>query len=229
MSRRLDQIESSHQDHHPIGINIDEKAPHASQTVQVLPLGTSHGIPFHISDHCETALPPAATVSPPIVPIIDDIRLVEQENWVERLESRRRQIRLQDESLTWEDTNGISVASLFVKFFMSDIEHYSGVGCPKIHLRLYSTIMRAHGLDDAQLVPLFLMSLSRAAQRWFASIEPSRLRTWEDVAHEFLTQFASSDNIDVSRRELEAIKQSPDEFVSSFVGHQMAKVAGMVD
>ncbi|KAL6350755.1 hypothetical protein AAG906_028223 [Vitis piasezkii] len=34
------------------------------------------------------------------------------------------------------------------------------------------------------------MSLSGAAQRWFASIEPSRLHTWEDVAHEFLTQFA---------------------------------------
>ena len=77
MSKRLDQIESSHQDYHPIGINIDEKTPHASQTVQVLLLGTSHGIPFHISNHCETALPPAATVSPPIVPIIDDIRLVE--------------------------------------------------------------------------------------------------------------------------------------------------------
>ncbi|RVW82829.1 hypothetical protein CK203_051199 [Vitis vinifera] len=34
MSKRLDQIESSHQDYHPIGINIDEKTPHASQTVQ---------------------------------------------------------------------------------------------------------------------------------------------------------------------------------------------------
>ncbi|KAL6339829.1 hypothetical protein AAG906_034917 [Vitis piasezkii] len=29
------------------------------------------------------------------------------------------------------------------------------------------------------------MSLSGAAQRWFASVEPSRLRTWEDVAREF--------------------------------------------
>ncbi|RVW37702.1 hypothetical protein CK203_117361 [Vitis vinifera] len=28
------------------------------------------------------------------------------------------------------------------------------------------------------------MSLSGAAQRWFASVEPSRLRTWEDVAPE---------------------------------------------
>ncbi|RVW62232.1 Transposon Ty3-I Gag-Pol polyprotein [Vitis vinifera] len=42
---------------------------------------------------------------------------------------------------------------------------------PRIHLRLYSTVMRAHGLDEAQMVMLFPMSLSGAAQRWFASLE----------------------------------------------------------
>ena len=75
VSRCLDQIESSRQDHHPVGINTDDIVPHVPQTAQVFPLGTSHGIPFHISNH--SALPPAAIVSPPIVPIIDDIRLVE--------------------------------------------------------------------------------------------------------------------------------------------------------
>ncbi|KAL6327381.1 hypothetical protein AAG906_019071 [Vitis piasezkii] len=73
------------------------------------------------------------------------------------------------------------------------------------------------------------MSLSGAAQRWFASVEPSRLRTWEDVAHEFLTQFAFSADIDVSRRELEATRQRPEESISSFVTRWRAKVAGMVD
>ncbi|RVW79195.1 hypothetical protein CK203_045183 [Vitis vinifera] len=112
---------------------------------------------------------------------------------------------------------------------MPDIERYSGIGCPKIHLRLYSTVMRAHGIDDAQLVALFPMSLSGAAQRWFASVEPSRLCTWEDVAREFLTQFAFSADIDVSRRELEATRQRPDESISSFVTRWRAKVAGMID
>ena len=32
VNRRLDQIESSHQDHHPVGISTDETVPHASQT-----------------------------------------------------------------------------------------------------------------------------------------------------------------------------------------------------
>ena len=125
--------------------------------------------------------------------------------------------------------DGIPAASLPAKFRMPDIERYSGIGCPKIHLRLYNTVMRAQGIDDAQLVALFPMSLSGVAQRWLASIEPSRLRTWEDMAHEFLTQFAFSADIDVSRQELEAARQKLDESISSFVSHWRAKVAGMID
>ena len=49
------------------------------------------------------------------------------------------------------------------------------------------------------------------------------------MAHEFLTQFAFSVDIDVSRRELEAIRQRPDESISSFVNRWRAKVAGMID
>ena len=86
---------------------------------------------------------------PPIVTTIDYTRLVEWEARVERLESRMRQIRLEDGSLTWDDRDGIPAASLPAKFCMPDIERYSGIGCPKIHLRLYSIVMRAHGIDDA--------------------------------------------------------------------------------
>ncbi|KAJ9683815.1 hypothetical protein PVL29_016354 [Vitis rotundifolia] len=228
VSRRLDQIESSRQDH-PVGISTDDTVPYVPQTEQVLPPRTSHGVPFHISDHCETAPPSAAAVSPPIVTTTDDTRLTEQEARVERLEARMRQIRLQDGGLTWDDRDGIPAAILPAKFHMPNMEPYTGIGCPRIHLRLYSTVMRAHGIDGAHLVALFPLSLSGVAQRWFASVEPSRLRTWEDVAHEFLTQFASSADIDVSRRELEATRQRPDESISSFVSRWRAKVAGMID
>nr|CAN60758.1 hypothetical protein VITISV_015048 [Vitis vinifera] len=229
VSRRLDQLESSRQDPHLAGVVTDETIPHASQTAQTRPPGVSLSTPFHLADHYETIPPPTVTVPPPMVPIIGDTRLAEQEAKVERLESMMRQIRLQDEGLTWDDRDGIPAASLPAKFRMPDIERYSGIGCPKIHLRLYSTVMRAHGIDDAQLVALFPMSLSGAAQRWFASVEPSRLRTWEDVAREFLTQFAFSADIDISKRELEATRQRPDESISSFVTRWRAKVAGMID
>ena len=95
-------------------------------------------------------------------------------------------MRTSDGAITWKDFDGAPVSNLPTKFRMLEIERYMGIGYPCIHLRLYSTVMRAHGLDDAQMVMLFPMSLSGAAQRWFASLEVSRRRTWDDLAQEFL-------------------------------------------
>ena len=95
-------------------------------------------------------------------------------------------MRVSDGGVGWDDFDGLLVASLSAKFRMPEIERYTGIGCPLIHLRLYSTVMRAHGLDEAQIIMLFLMSLSGAAQRWFASLDVSRRRTWDDLAQEFL-------------------------------------------
>ena len=100
---------------------------------------------------------------------------------------------------------------------MLEIERYTGIGCPCIHLRLYSIVMRAHNLDEAQMIMLFPMSLSEAAQRWFAYLDVSCHRTWDDLAREFLRQFAFNTVINVSRRELEALRQSPNETVTSFI------------
>ena len=125
---------------------------------------------------------------------------------MDRLEQKLRQMRASDENVTWEDFDGTPVASLLAKFRMLEIERYTGIGCPRIHLRLYSTVMRAHGLNEAQMVMLFPMSLSGAAQHWFASLDASRRRIWDDLAQEFLRQFAFNTVIDVSRRELEALR-----------------------
>ena len=78
------------------------------------------------------------------------------------------------------------MASLSAKFRMLEIKRYMGIGCPHIHLGLYSTVMRAHGFDEAHMIMLFLMSLSGAAQRWFSSLDVSRRPTWDDLAQEFL-------------------------------------------
>ena len=78
------------------------------------------------------------------------------------------------------------MASLSAKFRMLEIKRYMGIGCPRIHLRLYSTVMKAHGLDEAQMIILFPMSLSEVGQRWFASLDMSGCRTWDALAQEFL-------------------------------------------
>ena len=95
-------------------------------------------------------------------------------------------MKILDKAITWEDFDGALVASLLAKFRMPKIERYTGIGSPHIHLRLYSTVMRAHGLDEAQMVMIFPMSLSSATHHWFASLDVSCRRTRDDLAQEFL-------------------------------------------
>ena len=83
---------------------------------------------------------------------------------MDRLEQRLMQLRTSNRAVTWEDFDGAPVASLSAKFRMPEIERYMSIGCPCIHLRLYNTIMKAHGLDEAQMIMFFPMSLSSAAQ-----------------------------------------------------------------
>ena len=121
------------------------------------------------------------------------------------------------------------MAALPVEFRMPDIERYTGIGCPRIHLQLYSAVMRGHRLDEAQMIMLFPLSLSGAAQRWFASLDPSRRRTWADLGQEFIRQYSFNTVVDVSRRELEALRQRPDESVTSFISRWREKIAQIID
>ncbi|KAJ9705886.1 hypothetical protein PVL29_003815 [Vitis rotundifolia] len=131
--------------------------------------------------------------------------------------------------ISWDDTDDVPVATLPVGFEMPDIERYTGVGCPRIHLRLYSAVMRALGLDEAQLLILFPLSLSGTTQRWYASLESSRRRTWEDLAQEFLRQYSFSSDTSVTRRELGSLRQGLDESVSSFISRWREKIAEMTE
>ncbi|RVW78015.1 Retrovirus-related Pol polyprotein from transposon 17.6 [Vitis vinifera] len=175
---------------------------------------------FTLHSQTEVALPPVTVPTP---------TSEDPHARMDRLEQGLRQLRTSDRAITWEGFDGVPVASLPAKFRMPDIERYTGIGCPRLHLRLYSTVMRAHGLDEPQMITLFPLSLSGAAQRWFTSLEASRHRTWDDLAQEFLRQFSFNTVVDVSRRELEALRQRTEEFVSSFISRWRGKIAEIID
>ena len=79
------------------------------------------------------------------------------------------------------------------------------------------------------MVMIFPMSLSGVTQRWFASLDVSRLRTSDDLAQEFLRQFAFNTVIDVLRRELEALRQRSEESVTSFIFRWREKISLVID
>ena len=99
----------------------------------------------------------------------------------------------------------------------------------RIHLQLYNAVMRDHRLDEAEMTMLFPLSLSGAAQRWFASLDPSRRRTWADLGQEFIRQYSFNTIVDVSRRELEALRLRPDESITSFISRWREKIKQIID
>ena len=113
---------------------------------------------------------PHSVVAP--VPIINDTQAS-----IDRIEQRIGSLHVLDGVIGWDGYDDLPMAALPVEFRMPDIERYTGIGCPRIHLQLYNAVMRGHRLDEAQMIMLFPLSLSGAAQRWFASLDPSRSRT----------------------------------------------------
>ncbi|WJZ81199.1 hypothetical protein VitviT2T_001052 [Vitis vinifera] len=164
-------------------------------------------------------------VPPPPPPLIVD----DTQACIDRIEQRMRSLHVSDGIMGWDGYDDMPVATLPAEFRMPDIERYTGIGCPRIHLQLYNTVMHEHRLDEAQMIMLFPLSLSGAAQHWFASLDPSRRRTWADLRQQFIRQYSFNTIVDVSRRELEALRQGPDETVTSFISRWREKIAQIID
>ena len=118
----------------------------------ILPVQIPTAQTLHTISHDQTAVIP---------PMVTPVTIIEDpHSRMDKLKRRIGQMRDPDEMISWDDPDDVPVATLPVDFRMPDIERYTGVGCPYIHLRLYSIVMRALSLDEAQLLTVFLLSLS---------------------------------------------------------------------
>ena len=99
--------------------------------------------------HGQTQTTPHAVIAP--APIIDDTQAC-----IDRIEQRIRSLHVPNGVIGWDEYDDLLVAALLVEFRMPDIERYTGIGCPRIHLQLYNAVMREHRLDEAHMIMLFL-------------------------------------------------------------------------
>ena len=53
---------------------------------------------------------------------------------IERIEQRVRSLHVTNGVMSWDGYDQLPVAALPIEFGMSDIERYTGIGCPHIHL-----------------------------------------------------------------------------------------------
>ena len=66
---------------------------------------------------------------------------------------------------------------LTLKFKISNVEKFDGIGNPKQHIRRYISITKMKGLDDKQTLYAFPLSLTGGALRWYYNLDPSKLRS----------------------------------------------------
>ncbi|XP_077251880.1 uncharacterized protein LOC143891126 [Tasmannia lanceolata] len=97
------------------------------------------------------------------------------------------------------------------KFRMPDFDKYDGTGCPWSHLRSFISNLEGYGLSPEQIAKVFPMSLTGVAKKWFLHLKSKELETLDEIANKFVEQFSMEEGIEVTKRDLKAIKQGPQE------------------
>ena len=77
--------------------------------------------------HGQTETTPYSVVAP--AQIVDDTHAR-----IDKIEQRMRSLHVSDGIMGWDGYDDMLVAALLVEFRMPDIERYTGIGCPRIHL-----------------------------------------------------------------------------------------------
>ena len=57
------------------------------------------------------------------------------------------------------------------KYQFPNMEKYSGIDDPHLHLKQYVTYMKATGLSNTQIIRQFPMSLEEAAIQWYYTLD----------------------------------------------------------
>ena len=95
------------------------------------------------------------------------------------------------------------------KFKMPTLDKFDGTDCPKSHLKIYMRAMQPLGATEELLAQMSQNTLSRAALRWFLNLDDTRARSLEDICRKFHKQYMYNIEVDMTRRDLETMKQEP--------------------
>ncbi|KAL7262645.1 hypothetical protein ACSBR1_000914 [Camellia fascicularis] len=126
-----------------------------------------------------------------------------------------------------EDGYTDAAVTLPDRFKMPHIDRFDGSGDPMVHLSLFSDVLRPMGLTRLQKLSLFGRTLSGIAAIWYAKLEDSVKRSWEEMAEAFVAQYSYNTQIEITTRDLETTRQEPKESFSEFVTRWRAKASMM--
>ncbi|KAF5934425.1 hypothetical protein HYC85_030596 [Camellia sinensis] len=126
-----------------------------------------------------------------------------------------------------EDGYTDAAVTLPDRFKMPHIDYFDWSGDPMVHLSLFSDVLCPMGLTRLQKLSLFGRTLSGIAAIWYAKLEDSVKRSWEEMVEAFVAQYSYNTQIEITTRDLETTRQEPKESFSEFVARWRAKASMM--
>jgi len=137
----------------------------------------------------------------------------ESKTKLEFLEERLRAIG-GGSSFGFGDIAGLCLVSDLVippKFKVPEFEKYKGTSCPRNHLTMYCRKMAAQAGDEKLLMHFFYDSLADTALSWYMHLEPTQIRSWNDLVDAFLKQYKYNVDMAPARLQLQNISKKNSE------------------
>ncbi|XP_024032291.1 uncharacterized protein LOC112094827 [Morus notabilis] len=114
-------------------------------------------------------------------------------------------------------TESIIRVPLSDKYKPPPISLYNGRSDPDDHLEVYTGHMVLHGYPEEVMCRAFRNHLSDSARRWFRSLKPNSITSWDDLKNAFLTQFISVKKYIKPKQNLSRVYQGPNESLKDWI------------
>ena len=96
-------------------------------------------------------------------------------------------------------------------FKMLKFEKYDGTKCPENYLATYCNKMAGHAHNENLLIHVFYDSLIGVVAQWYTKLKKDWIRTWRDLAREFLERYKYMLETAPDRLTFQSMKKGPDE------------------
>jgi hypothetical protein len=98
-------------------------------------------------------------------------------------------------------------------------EKYNGTVNPAEFLQIYSTSILVVAGDEIVMTNYFLVALSRTVRSWLMNLSEGSLTSWQELWHQFTTNFESAYSRSGNETDLHAVQQRLGGSLRSFIQH----------
>jgi hypothetical protein len=103
------------------------------------------------------------------------------------------------------------------KFWPHLPEKYDGTVNPAKFLQIYSTFILVAVGDEAVMANYFVVALTGVARSWLMNLPEGSFTSWQELCHQFMTNFESTYSRPGNETDLHAMQQRPGESLRSFI------------